>query len=687
LALWSAVGAVAEEALLDVVERAVAAHLLAATPDGAGVRFVHALVREALYEGVLPPRRRAWHGRIAEALVGAPAPAGAPPDPDAVAYQFQQAGDPRAAEWLVQAGERAQAAYAWLTAAARYEAALAVLEARGAAARERGWLLFRLARMRRFADPRRGLGYLEEASRLATASGDPVLAAHALGMRGLLACLGGELRRGLADLEAGVAAFDALPALPDLQQAPADIGEGMAPTFRSLIVLQQARIGRLAEAQAAALGPRADATTARAWADLDPAGVTLMHEAVATIHAALGRPREARRAFAQARAGRRAAGHHYQVGLVALHELQAVVLPYQADQLAERQTLAAEAEAAWNRARTVRPELPPRLIRLPLLLVEGAWAEVPTLARPVLEGGGRGAYAPQFLVGTLGRLLYARGEGDLVWRLVQEVLPAGPATAPGDTLFAPALTLQGLAAALALDAGDPPTARAWLECHDRWLNWSGAVLGRAEGALGWAAYHRAAGDLTAARDHAEAALAHAAEPRQPLALLAAHRLLGELAAATGEHAAAAAHLAEALALADACAAPYERALPLLALAELRAATGAHETAGSTLAEARAILGPLDAKPALDRAAALAARLAAPAPAPTPPAPPAYPAGLTAREVEVLRLVARGLTDAQVAERLFLSPHTIGAHLRAIYGKLGVTTRSAATRFALEHRLA
>ena len=67
--------------------------------------------------------------------------------------------------------------------------------------------------------------------------------------------------------------------------------------------------------------------------------------------------------------------------------------------------------------------------------------------------------------------------------------------------------------------------------------------------------------------------------------------------------------------------------------------------------------------------------------------PAYPAGLTAREVEVLRLLAEGLPDAQIAERLFLSPYTVKAHLRSIYGKLGVASRSAATRLALEHRLA
>jgi DNA-binding NarL/FixJ family response regulator len=66
--------------------------------------------------------------------------------------------------------------------------------------------------------------------------------------------------------------------------------------------------------------------------------------------------------------------------------------------------------------------------------------------------------------------------------------------------------------------------------------------------------------------------------------------------------------------------------------------------------------------------------------------PAYPAGLTAREVEVLRLVAEGLTNEQVAERLIISPRTVEKHLESIYGKLGVSSRTAATRFAVEHQL-
>lgn len=64
----------------------------------------------------------------------------------------------------------------------------------------------------------------------------------------------------------------------------------------------------------------------------------------------------------------------------------------------------------------------------------------------------------------------------------------------------------------------------------------------------------------------------------------------------------------------------------------------------------------------------------------------YPAGLTRREVDVLRLVAQGLTDAQIADELVLSTRTVSTHLRSIYRKLSVSSRSSATRFAVEHQL-
>ena len=60
--------------------------------------------------------------------------------------------------------------------------------------------------------------------------------------------------------------------------------------------------------------------------------------------------------------------------------------------------------------------------------------------------------------------------------------------------------------------------------------------------------------------------------------------------------------------------------------------------------------------------------------------------LSERELEILRLVAQGLTDPQVAEKLYLSPRTVGQHLRSIYRKLGVPSRAAAAKEAVERSL-
>jgi predicted ATPase/DNA-binding CsgD family transcriptional regulator len=79
--------------------------------------------------------------------------------------------------------------------------------------------------------------------------------------------------------------------------------------------------------------------------------------------------------------------------------------------------------------------------------------------------------------------------------------------------------------------------------------------------------------------------------------------------------------------------------------------------------------------------------AAPGSAPTAPTRhSSYPVGLTAREMEVLRLVAQGLSDTQIAEQLVISPRTVNWHLTSIYSKLRVSSRAAATRYAIENHL-
>lgn len=65
---------------------------------------------------------------------------------------------------------------------------------------------------------------------------------------------------------------------------------------------------------------------------------------------------------------------------------------------------------------------------------------------------------------------------------------------------------------------------------------------------------------------------------------------------------------------------------------------------------------------------------------------ALPAGLSDREVEVLRLMARGRSNYEMAEMLYVSPKTVGHHIEHIYDKIGVSTRAAATLFAMQHDL-
>jgi len=69
-----------------------------------------------------------------------------------------------------------------------------------------------------------------------------------------------------------------------------------------------------------------------------------------------------------------------------------------------------------------------------------------------------------------------------------------------------------------------------------------------------------------------------------------------------------------------------------------------------------------------------------------PEPPRWPADLTDREVEVLRLIARGRSNRDVAAGLFISPKTVGRHVENLYRKIGVSSRAAAAVFAMEHRL-
>jgi DNA-binding CsgD family transcriptional regulator len=665
LALWATVSKATEETLLSFVERAVAANIMDASADGLAVRFTHALIREALYDGVLPPRRRVWHGQIGEALLAQDEA----PDPDAVAYHLNQAGDRRAVVWLTRAGERAQRAFAWRTAALRFGTALSLLECDDASLNERGWLRFRLALMRRFEDPGAGVVDLEEAERLGWASDDRALVAFARFHQGMLHCQGDDFRRGIGAEEAGIAMLDALSPADRARLAaletttdPLDAQNG-----RGELTLALAETGRLERARTLGehiiglppeqtRGSRGDAYYGLGFA-----------------YAALGQPDAARRAFSRAREIFGADDYRSMVTASLFDELMAVILPYWIDQPQERQRVETELSESFAALDGVVDQRSARSARVVSSVLDGVWAEA------FEQSSVR--FMRRAIPALLAPLARHQGNAALAWSLVREGLPAGPETAPEDSAGY-TLPLRTLAVALALDADDWDAARRWLASLDHWLDWSGSVLGQADAHLCWAAYHRAIGEHAQASARALKALAAAGAPRQPLTLLAAHRLLGELDLAAGRPIGAEAQLAAALALADACGARHERALTLLTLAEVLRVRGDVSAARAHLDTVRTLCRPMEAAVTLAQADALEARLQTRSTAP----PEHLPAGLTLREAEVLRLLATGLANAEIARRLSLSPRTVNAHLTTIYGKLDVTSRGAAIRFALDHDL-
>jgi DNA-binding CsgD family transcriptional regulator len=671
--LWTAVAGRDEAGLLSATEQGMAGRLVDPTDDGTGVRFVHALVREAVYAGMLPLRRRLYHRRVAETLLRR-----RDPDPDAVADHLRRAGDPRAADWLIRAGERAERAYALVTAGERFEAAITLLDVAGGAPDRRGWLRLRLAMLRRSPEPREGFVHLAAAAKCAQEAGDPGLAAYTLVLQGNMHCLSGKFRAGLADLAAGIAAVEALP--PGTALEPGTAAPLAFFSNRGILSAYLAVAGRLAEARAQAEYHLAHAVGADA---ATVAGSALAWLGLAYVFGFKGDLAQAWEANAAVHAAARTLEERGLVAPVWRDDLSYVLLPYLMDDLLAREELVADAEAEIRRAdlghAASTPENYARYPRLPLLLVEGRWEDAFRVA-DALDGHGV-ALVGYFRRLTLSTIAQAQGDADVAWRLLREAWPEGPATQPGDHPFDVVPPIHRLAATLALDAGELAVARSWLEAHDRWLAWSCSVLGRSEGEALWARWHLTAGDGARAEAHAQQALVHAADPRQPLALLAAHRLLGKIHSLAGRYDDAERHIVQSLALADACAAPYERALTLLALAELHGAAGRPTEALPPLAEVRALCSPLGARPALERAEALALRLVG-----RQGKPPAPPDGLTAREVEVLRLLARGLSNREIAEALLLSVHTVERHVANAYGKIGARGRAAATAYAL-HRLA
>jgi DNA-binding NarL/FixJ family response regulator len=697
LALWAEVSDFAEQDLFEIVEQAVSAHLLEAERDGVRVRYVHALTREALYEGILPPRRRLWHRRVADVLMASPRA-----DPDSVAFHLEESGDPDAWNWLVKAADRAQRAYAWLTAAERLRTAVDLLEGVEGQERSRCRLACRIGWLKRFSDPAGAIAAVDAAVRDAAAIDDSVMVAELGWVRGVLLLYSDRFRSGVAAMATAKGRLDALELMQYGAQAPSPIQawfeEALPGTVslastdnnldgeQSYFVGQQFRRGALIW-QLASCGHYREVTEddrqfVTRW-DLPgakggvPAAIAFTYLALAIADAALGQPEKACTEWTRACELLLKFGHHAVIAFAFLNQLRDVSLTYDASDPLSRRWVAKEAEAALGRAGgALRPDVSPRVAWLSSLVLDGQWDEVDRILRASPSPGN--AYLRREVTDAAALLARLRGEREIAWAHIRPLFPKGPETAPGDMIHQEGLFLLRLAADLCLDAGDLSGSTAWLSAHDAWLSWSASELGRADGHLGWARYHWAAGDAALTRASASAALTLAAKPDQPLVRLVAHRLLGEIETVAANQKEAEIHLTTALELANVCGVPFERALTLLALAELHAGRDAGGASVTLLEEVRRICVPLGTAPTLARADAVAARLALRQPS------TANSVGLTGRELDVLRLLVAGRSNPEIAESLYISRDTARTHVANIFRKLDVSSRAEAVDHA--HRL-
>ncbi len=390
--------------------------------------------------------------------------------------------------------------------------------------------------------------------------------------------------------------------------------------------------------------------------------------------AALGLPELAGDDFEESRGRFKLFSHHALEAQAILVELADVAVTFRLNEPSNRRSLASEGEAALRRAGgALRSGLSPRIAWLRSLVLDGKWAE----AADILESSSPPGSAflwrnVRWAAATLARY---RGDTQTAWEQIRQVFPDGPKLPPGEVIFHEGLELQLLAADLCLDSGEIEAAREWLRAHDEWMEWSSTVLGVAAGELGWARLHRAESNDASASLRAAEALRRASDPDQPGVRLEAHRLLGEVALDAGRTDLAVTESTRAIALAESCELPYERALAQLLLSEVYLAANRRSEAAALLGEAMTILLTLEARPALQRAEVLAAR------AGMHPSGLARSTDLTERELEVLRLIVSGRSNQAIADDLFISWTTARTHVSNIFRKLDVSSRAEAVDIA------
>ena len=244
----------------------------------------------------------------------------------------------------------------------------------------------------------------------------------------------------------------------------------------------------------------------------------------------------------------------------------------------------------------------------------------------------------------------------------------------------------GLLGQIRLARGEVALAREWFEESLVLVQEVGDREGALETLLGLARVALAQDDLAEARRRYQEGLTILQEIGSQEFLVACLEGLAALEAEQGAHRHAVQLWGAAGALREAIGAPIYpiyRASYEQAIAQARAMPG-EQAFRTAWAEGRS----MTPEQALAAQKPVMIPTATPSVPQTPAATPPhmYPDGLTAREVEVLRLIAQGLSDAQIAGHLVISPRTVNRHTTSLYSKLNISSRAAATRYVFEHHL-